>query len=182
MWHRPAWKVCLWNRRATWRSEKGEVNEVFLSCLQANVARFVLGLNSQTFPLFSFTPKNKKKDDTKPNSGPRRLWSWKFTEGTHGKTIQVQETKPVPGVNNYSPKLSEIFSLLQEVMLGVETVCPARAYCRGQVWGVERQQLQLQPRCRPEPLQLRGKAQAGASRASIPFGSGLGWAAGASPT
>lgn len=90
------------------------------------------------------------------------------------KTIQVQETKPVPGVNSYSPRLSEIFSLLQGLMLGVETVCPARAYSRDQVLGVERQQLQLQPHCHPEPLQRRGKAQAGESRASIPFGSGLG--------
>lgn len=129
------------------------------------------------FPLIYFTPKNKKRRH-KARFCVRELLggleAGSSPKERTVKTIQVQETKPVPGVNGYSPRLGEIFSLLQGVMLGVETVCPARAYTRGQVLGVERQQLQLQPRCRPEPLQRRGKAQAGASRASIPFGSGLG--------
>lgn len=44
----------------------------------------------------------------------------KFTEERNDKIIQVLKTRPIPGVNNDSPRLSEFFSLLQELMLGVE--------------------------------------------------------------
>lgn len=72
----------------------------------------------------------RKRTDRNPNSMLRNFWKAEeqFTDNIHHQIIQVWRIKPVPGMGNYTLRLSRVcFPQAKRLFLGVEIVCSAGA-------------------------------------------------------